>query len=289
MKAIFLKEIKSFFNSMLGYVFCAAMIALVGIYFLANNLNSGYPYFSYTIRSASTIMMFLMPLLTMRSFAEEKKSKTDQMLLTTPVKLYQIVVGKFLAYSVIYLIPILVSCICPLIIKKYGDASYLKVDYLSILFMYVYGLIFIAIGLFISSLTESQIIAAVGSFGAVFVIVMWGSLIDFIPSTNFAAFIGMIIICALICLIIYSITKSGFSTGIVSVGGFICLAVIYFVKPSILSTFLSSMLNSLDYSTALSNVAYYNILDITGIVMYISTVIVFLMLTVQALNKRRYS
>ena len=94
MGAIFSKEIKSFFNSMLGYVFCAVMIILIGIYFYIYNLSYGYPRFSYSLMSALSIMMFATPLLTMRSFAEERKSRTDQMLLTTPVRIWQIVLWQ---------------------------------------------------------------------------------------------------------------------------------------------------------------------------------------------------
>ena len=153
MGAIFSKEIKSFFNSMLGYVFCAVMIILIGIYFYIYNLSYGYPRFSYSLMSALSIMMFATPLLTMRSFAEERKSRTDQMLLTTPVRIWQIVLGKFLAYAVIYAIPLLVSCLCPLIINLKGSTSYLKVDYLTIFTAFCFGLVYFSIGVFISSLT----------------------------------------------------------------------------------------------------------------------------------------
>ncbi len=289
MFAVFSKEFKSFFNSMLGYVFCAVMIVLIGIYFLVNNLTYGYPYFSYALVNAMSIMMFAIPLLTMRSFAEERKSRTDQMLLTTPIRMYQIVLGKFLAYAVIYIIPLLVACFCPLIIKAKGDASYLKIDYLTILMCFFYGLVYISIGIFISSLTESQIIAAVGSFAAVFVLVFWSGLVNFIPTTAMAALVGLIVVLVLVCLIIYALTKNGIISGFIGIAGFIGLLAVYFVKSTILNNWLTAITDKINIITPLSNIAYYDIFDVTGLVMYISVTFVFLMLTVLGLHKRRWS
>ena len=289
MLAVFSKEIKSFFNSMLGYVFCAVMIILIGIYFYIYNLSYGYPYFSYSLLSAMSIMMFATPLLTMRSFAEERKSRTDQMLLTTPIKMHQIVIGKLLAYAVIYMIPLAVACLCPLIIKLKGDVSYLKVDYLTILTSFFYGLVYISIGIFISSLTESQIIAAIGSFAAVFVLVFWSGLTGYIPTTAAAAFIALTIILALVCLIIYALTKNGLVSGFIAAAGFVALIVIYFVKSTVLNNCLTAIIDKMDLSTPLSNIAYYDLFDVSGIIMYISIIFVFLMLTVFGLQKRRWS
>lgn len=289
MLAVFSKEIKSFFNSMLGYVFCAVMIILIGIYFYIYNLSYGYPYFSYSLLSAMSIMMFATPLLTMRSFAEERKSRTDQMLLTTPIKMHQIVIGKFLAYTVIYMIPLAVACLCPLIIKLKGDVSYLKVDYLTVLTSFFYGLVYISIGIFISSLTESQIIAAIGSFAAVFVLVFWSGLTGYIPTTAAAAFIALTIILALVCLIIYALTKNGLVSGFIAAAGFVALIVIYFVKSTVLNNCLTAIIDKMDLSTPLSNIAYYDLFDVSGIIMYISIIFVFLMLTVFGLQKRRWS
>ena len=274
---------------MLGYVFCAVMIILVGIYFYIYNLSYGYPRFSYSLMSALSIMMFAMPLLTMRSFAEERKSRTDQMLLTTPVRIWQIVLGKFLAYAVIYAIPLLVSCLCPLIINLKGSTSYLKVDYLTIFTAFFFGLVYISTGVFISSLTESQIIAAVGSFAAVFLLVFWSGLTGYIPNTVMAAHIGLMVLLVLVFLIIYALTKNWIIAGAIGGAGFIALLAVRLAKSSLLSTWLNAVTDKMDLSKPISNIAYYNLFDISGIVMYISIIFVFLMLTVSSLNKRRWS
>ena len=96
MAAIYKRELKSYFQCMTGYVFIAFLVLFVGIYFMAYNLMSGYPYFSYTLSSIMLVLLVLVPVLTMRSFAEERKSKTDQLLFTSPVKISSIVIGKYL-------------------------------------------------------------------------------------------------------------------------------------------------------------------------------------------------
>ena len=155
MTAIYKRELKSYFQSMTGYVLIAFLVIFTGIYFMAYNLNSGYPYFSYVLMNINYVLIIIIPMLTMRSFAEERKNKTDQLLLAAPVKLFDIVMGKYLAMVTVFAVPCLIFCIFPIIIKSFGTA-YLKVDYLSILMFFLLGCVYLAIGMFLSSLTESQ-------------------------------------------------------------------------------------------------------------------------------------
>ena len=150
MTAIYKRELKSYFQSMTGYVLIAFLVIFTGIYFMAYNLNSGYPYFSYVLMNINYVLIIIIPMLTMRSFAEERKNKTDQLLLAAPVKLFDIVMGKYLAMVTVFAVPCLIFCIFPIIIKSFGTA-YLKVDYLSILMFFLLGCVYLAIGMFLSS------------------------------------------------------------------------------------------------------------------------------------------
>ena len=136
MKAIYKRELKSYFQSMIGYAFIAFLLAFVGIYFMAYNLNAGYPYFSYALSGVMFMFLVAVPILTMKSFSEERKSKTDQLLLTSPVRLVDVVLGKYLAMVTVFLIPNLIFCIYPLVIKMQGTA-YLRVDYAAILMFFI--------------------------------------------------------------------------------------------------------------------------------------------------------
>ena len=181
MTAIYKRELSSYFNSMIGYVFIAVLVFFTGIYFMAYNLYSGLPQFSYTLYSLMTILMFAIPLLTMKSMAEERRSRTDQLLLTAPVSLTGVVMGKFLAMATIFLIPVALCAFCPLIIAMNGEARLLS-DYAALLAFFLMGCVFIAIGMFLSSLTESQIIAAVSTFAVLLVLFLWDDLVSFLPS-----------------------------------------------------------------------------------------------------------
>ena len=105
MTAIYKRELKSYFQSMTGYVLIAFLVIFTGIYFMAYNLNSGYPYFSYVLMNINYVLIIIIPMLTMRSFAEERKNKTDQLLLAAPVKLFDIVMGKYLAMATVFAVP----------------------------------------------------------------------------------------------------------------------------------------------------------------------------------------
>ena len=120
MRAIYKRELTSYFHSMIGCVFVAFLIAFKGVYFIAYNVNYGYPYFSYVLSGILFVDLIAIPILTMRSFAEERKNKTDQMLLTAPVGLFQIVMGKYLAMVTVLAIPCTIYLLFPLMIKAQG-------------------------------------------------------------------------------------------------------------------------------------------------------------------------
>ena len=127
MRAIYKRELKSYFDSMIGYLFIAFLVFFLGIYFLAYNLSGGYPYFSAALSGLTTMMMIAVPILTMRSFSEDRKNKTDQLLFTAPVSVWGIVWGKYLSMVTVFAIPTAVFCLCPLIIRANGTA-YLAAD-----------------------------------------------------------------------------------------------------------------------------------------------------------------
>ena len=236
MLAIYKREFKAYFHSMIGFVIVAFLLAFTGIYFLAYNLNFGYPYFSYVLSAINYVLIVVVPLLTMRSFAEERKNKTDQLLLCAPVRLGEVVMGKYLAMVSVFAIPCAVFCFYPLIILSFGTA-YLKVDYAALLMFFLLGCIYIAIGMFLSSLTESQIIAAIMSFGVFMLLYLWDGILSLLPS----------------------------------LGG------------------INDLLTNLDIVAVLENVVYEQMLRIDGLVYYLSLIVVFVFLTMQSIQKRRWS
>lgn len=166
MTAIYKRELKACFNSFIGWLFLAAVLFLTGLYTTVYNLGQGSAYLSYTLQSSMIIFIVAIPVLTMRILAEERKNKTDQMILTAPVSIWKIVLGKYLALETVFAIPCLILGLYPLLFSRYGNVPYGE-NYVALLGFFLYGSVAVAIGVFVSSLTESQVIAAV--FSVVFI------------------------------------------------------------------------------------------------------------------------
>ena len=288
MRAIYKRELKSYFQSMIGCVFVAFLVAFTGIYFMAYNLTAGYPYFSYTLSGSLIVFLVGIPLITMKCFSEERKNKTDQLLLTAPVSLTKVVLGKYLAMVTVIAIPNLIFCLFPLLIKMNGTA-YLKTDYLSILVFFLLGCVYLAIGMFLSALTESQIIAYISAFGVLLILYLWDGIIRFLPSSALNCMVGLVVILSLIVFYIWQMTSNWIvSVGLEVVSVTACV-VIYLVKSSLFENLLANLLGKLALANVFTGITENQILDVSGIVLYLSVIAIFAFLTIQAIQKRRWS
>ena len=177
MGAIYRREMGAFFSSAVAYVFLAVFYALSGLFFCNSSIGVSSPDMSGSFSSMLLIVIILIPVLTMRLFSEEKKQKTEQGLLTAPVSLGSIVCGKFFAAFTLFVIASSIFPVYGLIIEYFGSAAWATIisNYVALLLL---GAAYIAICLFISSLTENQIVSAVASF----IILMLMYLIDYIAS-----------------------------------------------------------------------------------------------------------
>ena len=236
MAAIFKREFKSYFQSVIGWLFLAVTLCLFGLYFVVYNLSYGYAYVSYSLSAISFIFLITVPVLTMRVFAEERNKKTDQLILTSPVSLGKIVLAKFLAMVAVFSIGVAIIALSPLLLKILGSAP-LKESYVAILGFWLYGITCIAIGTFVSSLTESQVISAVITFGLLLLGYLMGGI-----------------------------------TNLISSGGNI----------------LTKILGCYDLTAHLDKFCS-GVLDLTGVVYYVSVTALFLFLTAQSIQKRRWS
>ncbi len=229
MLAIFKREFKSLFWNITGWLFIGITLALFGLYFFVYNLSYGYPYISYSLSAIAFLFMVTVPILTMRVLAEEKHAKTDQLLLTAPISVGKIVLGKFLALALVYTICIGVICVSPLVLMIFGDVP-LAETYVGILGFWLYGLATIAIGTFVSSLTESQVISAVVSFGLIFVGYMMSSICSVISSS------GNLLTKILGCYDLYT-PLDDFFNGTLSVTG-----IVYYLSVIALALFLTEQM-----------------------------------------------
>ena len=288
MAAIYKKELRSYFTSMTGYICMAFMLVVIGIYYAVINLASGYPYFGYTLSCVIVLFLLMTPVLTMRILAEEKSRKTDQLLLTAPVSLTKVVLGKYFAMVTVLAVPNVIFCLFPLLIKLQGMA-YLLVDYSSIAVFFLLGCVYLAIGMFMSSLTESQIIAFISTFGILLLLYLWDGILSFLPGSAFSGMIGILLILTLIVVYIYHMTKNWMLAAGIEAVGIAAALIVYFVKSSLYENLLTKLLGRLALADVFMNISSSNIVDVSGLLLYVSILIIFVFLTIQTIQKRRWS
>lgn len=287
MLAIYKKELRSYLTSMAGYVFIAFILLILGIYFTAYNLQYASPDFGVTLSAVTFLFLIITPVLTMRILAEEKRNRTDQLLLTAPVSVWKIVLGKYLSMITIYAIPIIIASIYPLIMGRYGTVSY-AMAYTAILGFFFLGCAQIAVGLFLSSVTESQVIAAVLTFGVLFCSFVMEGIESFFSDTALSSMLAVLVLAVLLALVIYQMTKDVLLSSVIGVGMGAVVLLLYFIKSSLFSGLIQKVLGLLAIANHFDNFVG-GILDITGIIYMLSVICIFVFLTIQCIQKRRWS
>lgn len=287
MLAIYKRELKSYMTSMIGYLFIFFILLLTGIYFSAYQLSVAYPNFEYTLSAVTFVFIIGIPFLTMRILAEERKQKTDQLLLTAPVSVEGIVIGKYLALVSVYAIPMLILCTYPVIISRYGEIS-VGSTYTAIFGFFLLGCANLAVGVYISSLTESQVIAAVLTFVFLFAFYMMSGISTFFSQTSISTCITFGLLILAVSMIVYTMIKNFFISAVVCLAGEVILIVMYLVNASFFEGGIQKVLNIFDISGRFSNFTN-GIFDITGLIYFISVIAVCLFLTIQSIVKRRWN
>ena len=289
MIAVYKRELKGYFTSMIGYVFLAFMVLVVSIYFMAYNLYQGYPYTAYSLYTAQFCFLIAIPFLTMRSMAEDRKTKTDQLLLTAPVKTTSIVLGKYLAMVTVLGIACLIYCLYPLMLVIFGSSYALVADYVAILAFFLMGCVYIGVGLFISSLCESQVIAVVVTFGVCFLMYMWPSLVEFLPTSAYSNLLMLAAIIIVVALIIYALSRNFILAGIIGVGGVLVSCLVYWNNSDLFDSLVTNALGAFSITEPFYNVAVNQVFDLSGMLMYLALIVLTLFLTVQCMQRRRWN
>lgn len=288
MLAIYKKELRQYFNSMIGFVFLAFFLVIIGIYTWAYNLSSGLGNFEVTLGGISFMYVLLVPILTMRIVAEENRQKTDQLLYTAPVSLTKIIVGKYFAVLTLFSCAFIPICIYPLIIHMYGTDVRLAPAYSSIIGFYLLGAATIAIGLFISSLTESQVIASVVSFITLLLTFLLSNITGMLPTEAISQCVMIAVLWLVICLVFYHVMNNVTVLVMMAVIGEAAIWIIYAVKSSLYESLLTNILNTLALSTRFDDFSL-GILNYDAIVYYVSIAFLFVFLTIQMIKKKRFN
>ena len=287
MRAIFQHELRGAFHGLAAYLFCAFLLVFVGVGAMIYNIQAAVANFEYVLQFVCIGLVVIVPVLTMRSFAEERRQKTDQLLYSLPLGTWDIVAGKYLALVTVFLVPMVFISAYPLLFSLYGEV-YLPSAYGSLIAFLLLGAALIAAGIFISSLTESQGFAAGIAIAAFLLNYYSVSLAEQVSATALGSLLALGVTALLLALLIRALTRNAALAW--GVGGVCALAalVVYLIDAAKLEGLLPTLMEKLSLFERFY--PFVNgIFDWTSVVFYGSVIVFFLFLTVMSLEKRRYN
>lgn len=287
MLAMFKKEMRTYFTSMTGYIFLVFFTLITGIFYSQYCVLIANGEFTIVLSQITLIFLLLVPIITMRLLSEEARQKTDQLLFTSPVKITSIILGKYLSALTLLLIAILIIALFPLMLVPFGAVSFAETFGAFVAFFLI-GACFIAVGLFVSSLTDNQIVAAVASFGALLAMYLMDSIVQGLPSSRVASVIFAIVLVGALAFFAYNNIKSLYVAIATLALGIAVIVGVYILIPT---AFDGLMVNVFGWFSIMKrfNNFYLGIFDVGSIVYYISFAAIFVYLTMQAVEKRRWS
>lgn len=287
MIAVLKHELSNYFHSLTAYIFSAFLLAFVGIGAMLYNIQSAVANFEYVLSFVCLGFVVIIPILTMRVIAEERKQKTDQLLYSLPIKTSEIVIGKYFALLSVYLVPLCIVAVYPAIFAQYGEV-YLLTSYGSLLAFFIMGAAFIAIGTFISSLTDNQGFAAGITIPVILLNYYSVTLAEYVSSTAFGSLISLVVIALLLGLIVQYVTKNENAACLTSIVLTAATCIAYFIDSTKFEGLLPEIMTKLSLFERFYTFVN-GVFDMTAIVYYVTVIIFFLFLSVQSLEKRRYN
>lgn len=287
MKAVFRHELHSYFTGISGYVFGAFMLLFIGIYTMVYNLNMNLTNFEYVPGNMAFVYLIIIPLLTMRILAEERRQKTDQLLYSLPISMTDVILGKYFAMLVMLLIPVSIMCIYPVVLAQFGNV-YLPASFAAILGFFLLGAALLAIGMFVSSVTESQAVAAGLCLVVMLLNYYLSSLASYVSYTAISSVIAFAVVFLLFALIVGKMTRSSFFALVIGLILEIGLFAAYFINGSMFEDLFARVIDQLSLFERFYSIVD-GVFDLTGVVYFISVIAVFLFFSVQSMEKRRWS
>ena len=286
MTAIYKKEMRAFFSQMTGYVFLGFLLMLMGIWFSFLNLLSFSANLQHVLSNVTIFFFILIPTLTMRIFSEEAKQKTDQLLFTSPLTVAQIVIGKFLASLSLFLFGVVLTIVLPLMIVGHAELPVSQIVGAYIGF-FLLGAACISVGIFVSVLTENQIIAAVGTMGAIFVMFLMDMIAVSLPTSTFASLMFVVFLIAAATAIWYNSTKNILVTVIFGTVAAGFAGVLYLINNLVYDGIIVRVLIWFSIFARFQAFAS-GLLHLSDIVYYVSFCVLFVYLTINVIEKRRW-
>ena len=287
MIAVLKHELSGYFHSLTAYIFSAFLLAFVGIGALIYNIQSAVANFEYVLGYVCLGFAVIIPILTMRVIAEERKQKTDQLLYSLPIRTSQIVMGKYFALLTVYLVPLCIVDVYPLIFAQFGEV-YLPTSYGSLFAFFMMGAAMIAAGTFISSLTENQGFAAGIAVPVILLNYYSVTLAEYVSATASGSAAALIVTAVLLGFVIRHLTKNRNLAYGISILIMLAVVIIYIADSSRFEGLVPDIMTKLSLFERFYTFVN-GVFDLTAIIYYITVIIFFLFLSVQSLEKRRYN
>ena len=287
MTAIFTHELRSYFHTLTAWLFAAFLLCFVGIGAMMYNIQAAVSNFEYVLSFGCLVFVVIVPILTMRVLAEERRQKTDQLLYSLPVSTVEVVLGKYAALIVLYLVPLAIISVYPLIFAQFGEV-YLPTSYGSIFAFFLLGAALLSVGMFVSSLTENQGLAAGVGIALILFNYYSVSLSEYVSTSSMGSVIALLALICALGLIIRFLTGSASLGYWVGIALAFALAALCFLNVEALEGLLPGIMSALSLFERFY-VFVNGVFDLKAVVFYLSVIGFFLFLTVQSLEKRRYN
>ena len=287
MTAIFTHELRSYFHTLTAWLFAAFLLCFVGIGAMMYNIQAAVSNFEYVLSFGCLVFVVIVPILTMRVLAEERRQKTDQLLYSLPVSTVEVVLGKYAALIVLYLVPLAIISVYPLIFAQFGEV-YLPTSYGSIFAFLLLGAALLSVGMFVSSLTENQGLAAGVGIALILFNYYSVSLSEYVSTSSMGSVIALLALICALGLIIRFLTGSASLGYWVGIALAFALAALCFFNVEALEGLLPGIMSALSLFERFY-VFVNGVFDLKAVVFYLSVIGFFLFLTVQSLEKRRYN
>ena len=287
MSAVFRHELRGNFHSLTTYLFGACLLAFIGVWAMMYNIQYSVSNFEYVLEAGCLAFVVIVPILTMRTIAEERRQRTDQLLYALPITTVQVVLGKFLALLAVFTVPLCVIAIYPLIFARYGEV-YLPTSYGSLFAFFLLGAALLAVGMFLSSLTENQGFAAGIGIAVILLNYYSVSLAEYVSASAFGSVAALYVVILLLGLLIRSVTRNERLAWGVGLALLAATAAAYVLDAQAFEGLLPGVMTQLSLFERFY-VFVNGVFDWTAVVYYASVIGFFLFLTVQSLEKRRYN
>ena len=286
MTAIIKKELYSYFTSFLGYIFLAFFVFISALFSAFINILYVDPNYSYVLSSTLFLLLILVPVLTMRTFSEEARQKTDQLLFTAPLSLTEIVLGKYIGTIIIFIMALGLTIIFPLVLSLFGELPWAHI-FTAYLGYFLLGASFIAIGIFVSVLTNNQMSSAIITFSILLAIDILQPILYLMPTSRSSSVAFVIVIIGILSYIFYNNTKNiKISIGIFGIG-IVLTTALYLFNSMLFDGLIPKFFGCFSLMTK-SQTFYLGILNIADITYYITFIAFFIYLTISTLEKRKW-